>query len=280
MYRQMAYENTSEDDVAARHESGILYLQLGSDIRQKILSGEYPIGSKIPTEQELCDKYDVSRITVRRAIQDLVEDGLLEKVRGKGTFVAVPKHVVGSSPTDQRSFTSLVMGEGPVIRNVVEKRLSKADKHFADMLGCEVGAPLCYVRRVVLDNNYPFAIDELIAPEQLFPGLIGLMQDNVSFYDLVENHYGIAFGSEDLTIGVTTARDDEGQLLRCNIGAPLFILKKLMRCADGTPMHYSKSILRGDRVSYKFTVDRFGNTLTSDTSMAPGGPATPRPSIN
>ena len=72
----------------------LLYSQVENNLRQQIISGELGVGEKIPTELELCERYSVSRITVRRAVQNLVDEGLIYRLRGKGSFVSVPKRVI------------------------------------------------------------------------------------------------------------------------------------------------------------------------------------------
>ena len=239
-------------------ESSLLYLQLEADLKQKMISGEYPVGERIPTELELCEEYGVSRITVRRAVQDLVEDGMLKKLRGRGTFVAVPKHVLGMGRATERGWSAFE-GEGnPTHKEILEKTSLSANDTLAEKLGISRGEEAYLIRRIIHEEEFPMAIDELFVPAKMFPGLLDLMTDSASFYNLAEHHYGLAFGLEDLTLAVSVARNDEARLLKCPPAAPLFILRKVMRCADGRPMHYSKTVLRGDRVSYHFQVDRDG----------------------
>lgn len=239
-------------------ESSLLYLQLEADLKQKMMSGVYPVGERIPTELELCDEYGVSRITVRRAIQDLVEDGMLKKLRGRGTFVALPKHVLGMGRATQRGWSAFE-GEGnPTHKEILEKTVISANEALAARLEIERGAQAYLIRRIIHEEEFPMAIDELYVAADLFPGLLDLMVGSASFYDLAEHHYGMEFGLEDLTLAVSVARNDESRLLKCPPAAPLFILRKVMRRSDGRPMHYSKTVLRGDRVSYHFQVDRDG----------------------
>ena len=118
----------------------LLYFQLESDLRQKMFSGEYGIGTRIPTEMELCQKYGVSRITVRRAIQDLVEEGVLERLRGHGTYVSVPKHVIGQSAACKRGFSSFADEGTPTSRIVLEKGMVNADASVSSWLGIPLGS--------------------------------------------------------------------------------------------------------------------------------------------
>lgn len=115
-----------------------------------------------------------------------------------------------------------------------------------------------YVRRLILEGDVPFAIDDLYVSSAKFPGLLERLDDKTPFYDLVQSTYKYSFGSEDVSLDASTTRNDEAKLLKCSVGAPLFILRKTIAQADGSPLHYSKSIIRADRISYHFQVDRDG----------------------
>ena len=248
--------------------NGLLYLQLETELKQAILDGKYGVGERIPTEQELCQSFGMSRITVRRAVQDLVEEGLLSKVQGRGTFVAVPKHVLGSSESSDRGFGRLEPGDHGIHRVVLEKSTERADKDLAAILGIQQGEEVFFIRRLIIEEDYPMAIDNLFVSSAMFPDLPDFLLDDVSFYRLIDEHYRYEFGDESLTLDASTARGDEGQLLQYPTGSPLFILRKSMACADGRILHYSKSIIRADRVSYHFDVNRDGRIINRGKDFA------------
>lgn len=112
------------------------------------------------------------------------------------------------------------------------------------------------------------AIDNLFVSSAMFPDLPDFLLDDVSFYRLIDEHYRYEFGDESLTLDASTARGDEGQLLQYPTGSPLFILRKSMACADGRILHYSKSIIRADRVSYHFDVNRDGRIINRGKDFA------------
>lgn len=238
-----------------------LYLQLEDDIKQNIRFKKYAVGDQMPSEEELCNQYGVSRITVRRAIQSLVDMGLLEKHRGKGTFVAVPKHVVLAS--SHGGFSSYLEKEG---RHSQQKILDKvyrfADAHEAAMLDVSEGDRIIYIKRLIFEDEFPLAIDELIVSPERFPDLMSLFESNVSLYNLLSEHYHVDFGNSEVMLDVSTAKIEEAHLLCCTVGNPLFILRKQMMDTHGVPIHYSKSIVRGDRVTYRLKADSDILTMT------------------
>lgn len=180
--------------------NGLLYLQLETELKQAILDGKYGVGERIPTEQELCQSFGMSRITVRRAVQDLVEEGLLSKVQGRGTFVAVPKHVLGSSESSDRGFGRLEPGDHGIHRVVLEKSTERADKDLAAILGIQQGGEVFFIRRLIIEEDYPMAIDNLFVSSAMFPDLPDFLLDDVSFYRLIDEHYRYEFGDESLML--------------------------------------------------------------------------------
>ena len=248
-----------KDLVLDSYTNGLLYLQLETELKQKMLVGEYAVGERIPTEPELCEEYGVSRITVRRAVQDLVDEGLLKKVRGRGTFVAVPKYVVGVGTDISHGFHELNMQGGMETGyEIIEAKEISASGSVRERLHLNNDETAFYVRRLILEGDVPFAIDDLYVSSAKFPGLLERLDDKTPFYDLVQSTYKYSFGSEDVSLDASTTRNDEAKLLKCSVGAPLFILRKTIAQADGSPLHYSKSIIRADRISYHFQVDRDG----------------------
>lgn len=189
-------------------------------------------------------------------------------MQGRGTFVAVPKHVLGSSDSSDRGFGRLEPGDHGIHRVVLEKSTERADKDLAAILGIQQGGEVFFIRRLIIEEDYPMAIDNLFVSSAMFPDLPDFLLDDVSFYRLIDEHYRYEFGDESLTLDASTARGDEGQLLQYPTGSPLFILRKSMACADGRILHYSKSIIRADRVSYHFDVNRDGRIINRGKDFA------------
>lgn len=231
-----------------------LYLQIEDDIRQNIRFKKYSIGDQMPSEEELCIQYGVSRITVRRAIQGLVDAGLLEKHRGKGTFVAVPKHIVAVGKSD--GFTGYLEKFGRHSRQkILGKILASSDERQAEMLGLHTGDKIIEIKRLIFEDAFPLAVDELCVSAESFPDMMELFDDSASLYELLSEHYHVKLGKSKTFLDVSTAKMEEAHLLNCAAGNPLFILKKQMMDVHGVPVHYSKSIVRGDRVTYQVVVE-------------------------
>ena len=231
----------------------LLYAQIEHNLRQRIISGDLSIGEKIPTEIELCEKYSVSRITVRRAIQNLVDEGILYRLRGRGTYVSAPKREIRKGTKSHFGYHAFSENGASPCR-IIEKRILSADEIIARKLELNPGAEIQLVKRIMFEDNLPIGIDEVYIPTSVIPDFLDTMHEDVHLYELLENHYAIQVGVEELKIDVAIAREDEAKLLSCINGAPLFLLDKTMRSKDGTLVHYSRSLLRGDRASFVFSI--------------------------
>lgn len=137
-----------------------LYLQISNEIKTKIKKEEYKEGQKISTEEELCNEYNVSRITVRKAIQLLCDQNILVKKHGKGTFVALPKAI--DTMSISQSFTGYCKRNGmEPSSEVLSKKIIQADKFISNKLGVETGNDIIEIRRILSIDNEPtvFEID-------------------------------------------------------------------------------------------------------------------------
>ena len=165
-----------------------LYYQIREDIREKINSKEYPPNSMIPTEAELCEIYGVSRVTVRRAILDLVQEGLLNRGKGKGTFVS---ECYGLTEVNGvQGFTQELLGLNmrPSAK-LLGCRIRPADSTLRKALDLDAGEDVVTISRLRLVNGEePCMVEVMNFPYQLVPG-IEKEDLNQSIYQLLKNKY-------------------------------------------------------------------------------------------
>ena len=239
----------------------LLYSQIEADLRNKILTRELTPGDRLPPEMELCDQYSVSRITVRKAIQILVDEGLVYRLRGRGTFVSKPKKVIEKSAPNNFGYQSFSEMGGKGSRRVIERKSATADKAMASRLETHEGAGISLVKRVIYEDSIPIAIDDVFVSSDLFPNFLDDLKEDMSLYQLLTETYKERIEREELIIDASIANEEEARLLSCIKGAPLFILNKVTRNAEGTPLHYSKSRIRADRMSFTFTIGQDGKLV-------------------
>lgn len=233
-----------------------LYQQLADIIRNSITSGELKYGDKIPTEVELSEKYNVSRITVRAAINELVESGFLIKKQGKGTFVSKPK--VQRKIEYLSSFTAACEAIGLKVTNEIIKREVMEPK-IEDKRDLELDDDdkLIYIQRVrfaggdplMLENNYfSFKRFNFLLTEDLSGSLYELLRDK---YDINPSDSPNS-GNDHTTIEIAKAMDEEAGLLMVQKGEPLFYIKTVIYDDKNRPVHIGKQYVIGER--YKFVI--------------------------
>ena len=147
------------------------YYQLGQILREMIEDEELEPGDSIPTEIELCEYHGVSRMTARKAIQDLVHEGLLYREQGKGTFVAYPKE--RRSVSQLLSFTEEMKAKGEEVTNkVMLFKKDRPSKKVANILDLNPDEDFIFmIKRIRIVSNVPFAIELARIPEKIVPGL-------------------------------------------------------------------------------------------------------------
>jgi GntR family transcriptional regulator len=219
-------------------------------VKEQLLESirELPEGSLLPTERVLSDEYGVSRTTVRQALQELLVEGRLYRLQGKGTFVARPKVVQTLALT---SYTQDMQARGlsPTSRLLAAERLP-ASHEIAEMLELEPHADVLRVQRLRLANREPMAVESLFVEAARFPRLEGHLSDNRSFYELLRTEYHVDLAEAEETIESGIASPSDSQLLGAETGWPMLLLTRRTWDVEGRPVEFVRSLYRGDR--YRF----------------------------
>ena len=222
-----------------------LYRQLKDIIKSSILSGEFKPNFRIPTEDELSEKYNVSRITVRKAITDLVEEGLLVKKQGKGTFVSSQK--VKRNIIEFLSFTLTcqINGVKPGSRVIRKELIEPSDTDITE-LKLKGGEKVIFIQRIRYANDEPIIIESNYLPEK-FKALLNVNLENHSLYRNLKEEYGVEPVSSKKTLEICNATKEEANLLNLRPGTALFLMKGTVYDADGLPVHRAKQLISGEK---------------------------------
>ncbi len=248
--------------MAEKLQEELLYSCIENDLRQKIISGEYGPGEKLPTELELCKRYKVSRITVRRAIQNLTDDDMLRRYRGKGTFVRPKTHNLDENLQQGLGFAGLASLGGRADRHIVEKRRMPAPASLAEKLGIAQGDEVQYIKRLGIMEGVPLTLDNIYVPSELLPNFIDDLKEGQSFYSLLESEYHLDLDYVDISFSASIANQEEAELLECYTGAPILVFDKICYDTDGKAVHYSKTLLSGNRTSERLVISREGKLIS------------------
>ncbi|MFV9510857.1 GntR family transcriptional regulator [Tepidibacillus sp. LV47] len=234
-----------------KHSPLPIYYQLEQGIKEMIEKGQLKPGEMIPSEREWAETYDISRMTVRQAINNLVNDGYLVRKRGKGTFVAATK--IEQPLKGLTSFSEDMRARGMEPgTNVLEFRTIPASPTLAQQLDIREGAEIYEIRRIRLADQFPMALETLYMPCALVPGLTREIVSG-SIYEFIETKLGLVIRSAVQIIEASVARKLEADLLQVKEGAPVLSIQRNSYLENGQSLEVVKSIYRGDR--YKFTVE-------------------------
>ena len=222
-----------------------LYYQVEDDMRRRIETHEWKVGEQIPTETELCLKYRTSRVTIRQAVANLVNQGLVTRERGRGTFVRQPKVAAGTRGLT--SFTEEMRGLGlSAGARMLETRRAPANAEVASKLRINPGDELVVVRRVRLGDSAPIGIQTAHLVAARFPGLDETKLEGVSLYQYLRDSYWLQPKEAEETFEVGPASKEVARLLDCRTGFCCFLVERITYDEDG-PFEYVTSVMRGDR---------------------------------
>jgi GntR family transcriptional regulator len=230
-----------------------LYIQLKESIRSSITNGHLKFGDKIPTESELSEEYQISRITVRKAIFDLVEEGYLVKSQGKGTFVN--KRKIERKIVHFLSFSDACNANGLTASSkVIKREITQPTSIDKKMLQLDDADALVFIQRVRYANDSPIMLENNYFSYKEYHSLLNENLDG-SLYKILEEKLGVKpAGSSELSLEIVRAGEEEMQLLNTSSGEPLWYMESTVTDENDRPVHRGKQYILGD--SYKFILKK------------------------
>lgn len=218
-----------------------LYVQMYSIIKEKIEQREWPEGAQIPTEDELCRSYEVSKATVRNAVSELVRSGYLRKQQGRGTFVTYAAQDLGVAM--KTKLTENMFGEGvKAEKELLAQGQKEPSEDVRAILGLKgAGNDALYhilCRRIV--NGETAYLEESYVPLWVFPGIEDEEVCTKPFYELIQEKGERKIFKVMQTIEVAEARGEAASLLKVADGAPALLLHRLLIGPDSVPIAYTR----------------------------------------
>ena len=233
-----------------------LYVTIRRDVLANIQDGTWPIGEKLPSEEEFQKKYDVSRGTVRQALTQLEAEGFVIRRPGRGTFVTrlVPK--LQKRLGEIVSFTEQLQRAGYKPRTEVLAtgviKASEAEGRVQEAFGIADDADIVHVKRLRLGDGIPFSIQSVYFLPQESAGI--LEQDLSHLFKLYEQTYDRKIMSADETIQSAGATAEEATLLGLKRGEPVMIRDRISFDQDNQPFEVLHSVDRGDSYVYRYRI--------------------------
>lgn len=226
-----------------------LYYQLKELLRDRIASGSWRPGDLIPSEHQLQRDYSVSRNTVQKALDELVQEGFLTRAQGKGTFVAAPKFE--QALTGFYSFSNAMRSQGIVPRvHVVALDESPAKTTVARHLGIAPGDPVTELTRVRYADTEPIMLETSYIPVAIAPGLATRQFEESNLYSTLATDYGLLVVRAKEIFEPVLIREVESQWLSVSVGMPALLLDRIAYASAGQPVEFCRSIVRGDRCRF------------------------------
>jgi GntR family transcriptional regulator len=236
-----------------------LYYQLENILREKIMSGMFASGARLPTEAELIRLYGVGRVTVRQALAALTKDGLIERKRRRGTFVTERK--TRRRTFDERidltgSLDEIIASEAGVTFQVIEMNRIEADPQEAELFGLGAGEPLYRVKRLGLRDGKPrnltinylsVEIGEKLAPEELSAG---------SLLQTLETRFGLKLKSATQRITAALADPYLAKLLDLRVGSPMLSIERAAYAGAAAPVEFSQTLFAAELDGYAIRLTR------------------------
>jgi GntR family transcriptional regulator len=235
----------------------IRYRDIAADLRRRVDEGEFAAGRLLPSEAELSGAYSASRVTIRKALEDLRAEGLVDARQGFGWFVA--GSTVRQPLARLATIEAQLEGEGRVSeRRILEFAFVRAPARVRSVLGVD---KVLKVTRVNLADGEPFARVTVWCPEQLGAELSRAQVQDRSFYELLP----IPLGGATQTIGADAASAADADLLHVPVGSPVLVCERVTADRAGRPVLIGDYVFPAHRT--EFTVD----LPHPEASIAPGG---------
>lgn len=226
-----------------------LYFQLRTAIEEMIDSGQWPPETLLPSERELCERFQISRITVRQALAELVQKGRLVRSHGRGTFVADAQlrrdlfPLIGFSEDIRRH------GQVPGTQ-VLRFELAPSSPVVTRALQIDPAEKIVLLRRLRLANGQPLGIETAHLPIGLFPGIFEANLEDRSLYELLRQRYGVVptrANQQWQAVGCSAA---DARLLRVRKASPVLSIVRTTFDQNGRPFEHVECFFRGDKYVY------------------------------
>ncbi len=231
-----------------------LHYQIKEILQEMIENEELRPGQLIPTERELCEIQGVSRMTINKAIMSLVNEGLVYREQGKGTFVSIAK--VNHEISELKGFTEQMKENGVISKTKILsfKVIEATKKYRLELKMPEEENKIIEIKRLRFSDEQPVAIETAWLPYYLFEGMTKDMIENKSLYKIFCEKYGYRPDKAKQTIEPTMLNEYESKLLNQEMSALALIFRRTTYLENQTPIEYTKAIYRSDKYKYQINL--------------------------
>ncbi len=228
-----------------------LYVEIQYYLTEKIRDGEYREGDLLPTEQELQEMFGVSRITVTTALREMVKDGIIYRVQGKGTFVAKTKKeldiykMVGTSIAEN-AYELHATGS----HKLVEAKVELPGEKVSSILRLKENEKAVRIERIKYVDQQPFSVERTWLPEKLYPGILDKDLETVYIIQLMKEDYKIHLARNVMYAEPMLSDEKISRHLDVKKGSPILLWAVENYDGSGTSVGYTEAYIRGDRARF------------------------------
>jgi GntR family transcriptional regulator len=232
-----------------------LYAQVEQALIARITDGSLSPGTRLPSEDYLVQEYAVSRTTVRAAIQSLIQRGLVEIQRGKGTFVTLPR--ITQDLTELTGFVEDMQAVGrKATAKVLDQQVVVSSEFVARQLALPQGSPVVRIQRVRLADGNPLSFDETYLPKELGRKITTNNLETNPIFSLLEEKYDTPLIEAEYRLEASCADSTVAPALNIEIGSPIFLIERTSYSIGHRPVDYEKLHYRGDRIRFVTRLSR------------------------
>ncbi|HHV83496.1 MAG TPA: GntR family transcriptional regulator [Tepidanaerobacter syntrophicus] len=229
------------------------YLQIIQYFAEKIENGDLKEGDKLPTEQEICNFFNVSRITARQALDELTNKGYIVKKQGKGSYVSINKMKMQLNSLQGFSEEMRSKGLEPSSK-LLSLEICNPSLEVATKLNIDPSVKVYSIERIRYANNVALSLENVFIPFFLCPD-IEQYDLTDSLYKILQKNYNIVIKRANQSIEAGFVDKRAAKLLNVKAGTQALIIERVTYTSNDTPLEYVKSLYRGDK--YKFYVDLY-----------------------
>lgn len=231
--------------------SQLLHVQLKENLIDAIAAGEYQPGDKLPSQRDLCRQFKMSHMTVRRAINELTQEGVIYAIPGKGIYVSPTSRTVEYDSLQGLEQKLERYGMRPSTE-ILRAEITTASTMMAQTLKMPPAAPLVYLHRLRLADGRPHALTTSHLPHQLCPGILDEDLINHSLFATLREVYGLKLAGSVNLVSAVLADEETAALLQVSPGAPLLVREQITYLDNGKPIEFSRTWMVGETDHLQF----------------------------
>lgn len=226
-----------------------LHAYVKEELLNRIKSNKYQHGEQFPTEFELCKEFDVSRTTVRAALQQLTQEGYLVRQQGKGTFVADPKVSQTLSQTVNKYSDQVAMQGKQATTQLISIQVIPANEFLQNALQVAANSPIQRIERTRGANGEPTQYQISYIPWDVAPGITKEHAES-SLYTSLKEQFSVHIAKTTENVEITLADERTSSYLKCKRDLPCFYIETVALDTIGRRAEFSRSYFRGDKTDF------------------------------